>query len=118
MPSESLRASQNGTNFSSVSSSSEVLWVQRYCLVVKVDCLIIVSFRLLVGVAVSLMAHSEMLASGMRGKGFKVLHVLGDQLWYVLIRAGLLVFCVICYSNLLTKAKKSIIVGQYFNLCL
>ena len=67
-----------------------------YCLVVKVDCLILLSpsFRLLVGVAVSLMAHSEMLASGMRGKGFKVLHVLGDQLWYVLIRAGL--FCVIC----------------------
>lgn len=36
-----------------------------------------------VGVAVSLMSWEAMVESGMRGKGFKIMHLYGDHLWWV-----------------------------------
>ncbi len=39
--------------------------------------------RSAVGVCVALMSHDQMLANQMRGKGFRVLHMYGDYLWYV-----------------------------------
>lgn len=36
-----------------------------------------------VGVAVSLMSWEAMVENGMRGKGFKIVHLYGDHLWWV-----------------------------------
>ena len=35
------------------------------------------------GVAVSLMSWHEMQECDMKGKGFKILHLFGDKLWYI-----------------------------------
>ena len=38
-------------------------------------------FRSAIGVVVALLSHDQMIAYGMRGKGFRTLHLYGDHLW-------------------------------------
>ena len=41
----------------------------------------LVTFRSAIGVVVALLSHDQMIAYGMRGKGFRMLHLYGDHLW-------------------------------------
>ena len=38
-------------------------------------------FRSAIGAVVALLSHDQMIAYGMRGKGFRTLHLYGDHLW-------------------------------------
>ena len=42
-----------------------------------------VYLRASLGVGVALMSHDNMEANQWRGKGFKILHLYGDHVWYV-----------------------------------
>ena len=61
------------------------------------------------GVAISVMSWQEMQECEMRGKGFRILHLFGDKLWYVHTYACMYIYLPVHapeYIHLLEVAKQ------------
>ena len=56
------------------------LYAGHHC-VIRLTCLYCFYFRSAIGVGVALLSFDQMIANGMRGKGFRMLHLYGDRLW-------------------------------------